>query len=84
MNNYDQWKTASPYDDQVDWGDRGVVCPGCECVFIEENGNDGIHVEFWCPDCGHKFKIPIEQLFDDNQERDEKFIDDFEEEDLTL
>jgi len=57
---YDQWKTASPHDDQIDWGEAGVECPGCGCDAPEEQGNDGDHVELWCPDCGHKFKVTVD------------------------
>ncbi len=60
MTSYDQWKTASPYDDQIDWGELGVKCPECECDSPEEQDNDGTHVELWCPDCGKQFKYPIE------------------------
>lgn len=62
IRGYDQWKTASPYDDQVDWAEYGIDCPECECDAPEEQDCDGDTVEFWCPDCGHQFKIPLENL----------------------
>lgn len=52
--NYDQWKTASPWDDAIDWAELGVACPECDGD-PEEQDNDGERVELWCPDCGHVF-----------------------------
>ena len=36
-------------------------CPECNCDAPEVQDNDGFHIELWCPDCGHVFKVPAEK-----------------------
>ena len=55
---HDQWLTASPYDDEVDWADEpyNIVCPICESWAYDDNSNNYPMVSFHCEDCGHEWK----------------------------
>lgn len=52
---YDQWKTASPYDDVADLAaDYDVACPVCGGEFFEDlETADWPVVTLECSDCGH-------------------------------
>jgi DNA-directed RNA polymerase subunit RPC12/RpoP len=65
--NYDQWKTASPYDDDIDWGeDYGVECPECGGnVFDGEQSENKNEVVLICVDCGCEFTYNIEEEIDE-------------------
>jgi hypothetical protein len=75
MNGYDQWKTASPYDNDVDWGELGVACV-CGCDAPEQQDDDGEQVELWCPDCGRKWKHRYREHIKDGIFSDKIEIDD--------
>ena len=52
---YDQWKTASPYDDDID---LEVPCPKCDSDMVEvvdyDKWNETYSLE--CEECGNEFK----------------------------
>lgn len=56
IRGYDQWKTASPYDDELDWSDMGIVCPKCgiDCVEDLDTTNYPV-VDFYCDDCRYEW-----------------------------
>ena len=62
FSNYDQWKTASPYDDDIDWAEHGAKCPKCGSDQFEVTGSDGdlMELDLECGDCSNKwvFEIP--------------------------
>ena len=79
MKNYDQWKTASPYDDEVDWAKYGAKCPKCQSEQFEVWGSDAesFELDCLCHDCSFDFifKIPDNMIFveDTNYEPLEDF-----------
>lgn len=57
LDNYDQWKTASPYDDEIDWAEYGIKCPECGTDQFEVVGSDAeaMELDLECNDCSHKW-----------------------------
>jgi len=46
FTNYDQWKTASPYDNDIDWAEHGARCPKCGSDQFEVVGSDADSLDF--------------------------------------
>jgi hypothetical protein len=74
MLNYDQWKTASPYDDDIDWGEYGAKCPECKSDQFEVVSSDAdqLEIDCECNDCSYRFIFPIPeclQHFDEPTEQ---------------
>lgn len=78
---YDQWKTASPYDDDIDWTEYGAKCPKCNSDQFEvvSSDSDCMELDLECNDCSHKFifVIPAEcQSYDQFDEPQLSIFDD--------
>lgn len=62
---YDQWKTATPYDNEPDWSEYGAKCPKCGSKHFEVFGscNECMELDMECSDCGTKFIFNIPKEF---------------------
>ena len=59
---YDQWKTASPYDDEFDAIEEyAVKCEKCGSEHLEVVGSDAdiLELDVECSDCSHTFIFNI-------------------------
>jgi len=58
---YDQWKTESPYDDEIDWAEYGAKCPACGSDQFEvvSSDADSMELDLECNDCSKAFIFPI-------------------------
>ena len=64
---YDQWKTATPYDDEIDYSEYCAKCPKCGCEQYYINGIEEKYANLECQDCGKEyvFMFPAELIPDD-------------------
>ena len=51
---YDQWKTASPYDEDMEFD---LECPECKSEFCEDTETLPDGYGMYCGDCGHEFEV---------------------------
>ena len=68
FTNYDQWKTASPYDDDIDWAEYGAKCTKCGTDQFEVVGSDAdaMELDLECNDCSNKWVFQIPACLDNN------------------
>ena len=79
FNNYDQWKTATPYDNDIDWAEYGAKCPFCSSDQFEvvESDGDAMELDLECSDCSKKwvFQIPDDlKHFDTEKQLDDSKV----------
>jgi len=66
LKSYDQWRTESPYDNDIDWVEHGAKCPKCGSNQFEVIGScaDLLELDLECSDCMKQwvFEIPDELI----------------------
>ena len=55
IKGYDQWKTASPYDDELDFAEMGCKCPKCGSDEYEWMDTTKEGAELTCAHCGQEY-----------------------------